>query len=348
MTDRSRRLVPFDRWPNADRVAWECAITAGDILDGHGPAAHWSAATRRTNLQHYGRWLAHLLRAGTDLDAARPAQRVTPEVVRSYIAELKTEIAPRTVVSSLVGLKVMIKALAPDHNWRWLADVCNALDRSSLPRTDKRARMRDSGEIYAAAINELQRLSATPQTRRIDRVAFRDTLMLALAVARPIRLKNLTNIRIGQHLIQVDRRWLLTIPGNEVKNGQPLEFTLPPRLTPYLNIYLGQVRPTFLAEAESDVLWLTFEGVPLDQHSVYCRFILVTTRLFGVPINPHLLRDCAATTLSTASPALAQSAAALLGHRSFATTERHYIRANQLEAGRTLNAVLSLIKNAKG
>src|SRR4051812_13545632 len=51
----------------------------------------------------------------------------------------------------------------------------------------------------------------------------------------------------------------------------------------------------------------------------------ITRRLVGVAINPHLLRDCAATSLSTVSPAAALSAAALLGHRQFATTERYYI-----------------------
>jgi integrase len=38
----------------------------------------------------------------------------------------------------------------------------------------------------------------------------------------------------------------------------------------------------------------------------------------------HLFRDAAATTMSIADPAHVQVAATLLGHRTFATTERHY------------------------
>ena len=41
---------------------------------------------------------------------------------------------------------------------------------------------------------------------------------------------------------------------------------------------------------------------------------------------------------------MARAAAAILGHRSFTTTERYYIRANQLEASRTMNTTLSTIK----
>ena len=35
---------------------------------------------------------------------------------------------------------------------------------------------------------------------------------------------------------------------------------------------------------------------------------------------------------------------ALLGHRRFATTEKHYVKANQLEASRSVNAVLAELR----
>jgi hypothetical protein len=142
-----RRYLAFEAWPGADRAAWAAAIAEGDILDGQGPAAHWAAATRRTNIQHYARWLGFLLAEGRLFDNLRPEQRVARDAVRAYIARLEAEIAPRTVVSALVGLKVMIKAMVPHTNWRWLADVCNALNRSALPRRNKKARMRPTGEI---------------------------------------------------------------------------------------------------------------------------------------------------------------------------------------------------------
>src|SRR5690606_25052422 len=157
----------------------------------------------------------------------------------------RAEIAPRTVVSSLVGLKVMMKAMAPDVNWRWLADVCNALNRTSRPQKAKAARMRPTGEIYAAAIAELDRLLATPLKRRIERVAYRDTLMLAMLAARPLRLKNFTNIRLGKHLLRQANAWIIFIPGEETKNGQTLEYALPAGLNPYLQIYLDRVRESF-------------------------------------------------------------------------------------------------------
>jgi integrase/recombinase XerD len=343
--DRSwRRYLPFADWPSADRQAWNEAILEGDILDGRGPAAHWASATRRINCQHYSRWLGFLRHCGSLEIEGVPQSRVTKQKVKTYVEHLRSEIAPRTVVSSLVGLKVMMKAMAPDVDWRWLADACNALNRAARPQKEKTTRMRPTGNIYAAALAELDRLLATPLTRRIERVAYRDTLMLAMLAARPLRLKNFSDIQIGRHLVREGPVWLLVIPGEEVKNKQPLEYGLPPSIDPYLEVYLERVRPTFGAASGEQALWLTFEGTPLADHSIHCRFVLVTKRLLGVSINPHLLRDCAATSLSTESPAMARAAAAILGHRSFTTTERYYIRANQLEASRTMNTTLSTIK----
>jgi hypothetical protein len=129
-----RHYLPFEAWPIGDWAAWRAAIAGGDILDGQGPAAHWADSTKRTNRQHYSRWLGFLVAEDLLREDLPPEERVTPETVRAYVLHLQVEIAPRTVVSALVGLKVTIKAMAPQANWRWLADVCNALNRRSLPR----------------------------------------------------------------------------------------------------------------------------------------------------------------------------------------------------------------------
>ena len=119
----SRRYLAFDAWPSGDRAAWMAAIAKGDILDGQGPAAHWADATKRTNLQHYSRWLRFLAAEACLREDLRPEERVTPDAVRAYVLRLQAEIAPRTVVSALVGLKVVIKAMAP-HAQLALAGRC--------------------------------------------------------------------------------------------------------------------------------------------------------------------------------------------------------------------------------
>jgi hypothetical protein len=57
-----------------------------------------------------------------------------------------------------------------------------------------------------------------------------------------------------------------------------------------------------------------------------------------VPINPHLFRDCAATTIATEDPGHIGIASRLLGHASIRTTDRHYRQANSINASRHYEA----------
>ena len=81
-----------------------------------------------------------------------------------------------------------------------------------------------------------------------------------------------------------------------------------------------------------------------DPHVASHRITRLTRRLFGAPINPHLLRDCAASSLAAVSSDMARAAAPLLGHRHFSTTERYYIQADNLAASRRIGAILDQVK----
>ncbi len=165
--DPMRRAIPFADWPCLDQRAWEAAVAEGDLLDGRGrgPAAHWATRTKQTNSQHYGRWLGWLLWSGQLAADALPADRVTPAAVRAYHRHLAGLVAPMTVLSLMVGLKVTIAAMAPDRSWRWLQDLCNRVQRRAKPKTDKRSRIRPTGGIYVAALLELEALPSENLTR---------------------------------------------------------------------------------------------------------------------------------------------------------------------------------------
>jgi integrase len=70
----------------------------------------------------------------------------------------------------------------------------------------------------------------------------------------------------------------------------------------------------------------------MTQMAIYDRVRARTQDEFAAAINPHLFRDAAATTMAIADPANVCLAAPLLGHRSFATTERYYRQARAQEA----------------
>jgi site-specific recombinase XerD len=239
----------------------------------------------------------------------------------------------------------MMQAMAPDRNWRWLQDACNRVQINARPSRDKRMRMRPTGEIVAAALAELELLPTSDLSVKAA-LAYRDALMLALLAARPLRKKNFTALELGRHLIRTEEGWLITIPAEETKTHQPISFEVPEPLIPWFERYLSEVRPQFPQAAESSRLWLGKDGVMRDPHVVRHRITKLTRRLFGTPINPHLLRDCAASSLAAVSVDMARAAAPLLGHRHFSTTERYYIQADNLAASRRLGSILDRLKTA--
>lgn len=341
--DPSRRTLPISKWPAKDRSAWIHAIQDGDLLEGRGPAAHWAERTKETNIQHYGRWLGWLAWQGRLDPAADPADRITRETVSAYVDHLRRIVAPKTRLSMLVGLKVVVKAMAPDRSWRWLQDACNRLQRIATPSRDKRLRVRSSRDIYTAALDQLERtVTDTPDLEQA--IAYRDALMLALLAARPVRVKNMTSIEIGRHLVRQGNTWHLQFEAGEVKNRVPLDFTVPASLAAHVDHYLDRVRPAFPQAASSRLLWLNRYGTRLGRQFVYWRITKLTRRLFDQAINPHLLRDCAATTLAVEAPEIVAVARPLLGHTHAETTERYYIQASQLMASRRINALLDALK----
>ena len=344
--DASRRALPYSEWPIGDRLAWEKAIADGDIFDGRGPAAHWASPTKRTNIQHYGRWLGYLLWRGELVSSASPESRVTTDAVRAYNLHLEEIVAPRTRLSMLVGLKVMMQAMAPAQNWRWLQDICNHVQRSARPTRDKRGRILPTDEIYKAALRELRWLP-TERLSLEEAIRFRDAFMLALLAARPLRVKNFTALAFGRHLHPAGTGWLIAIPADETKTHRPIEFYMPENLIPWFERYREKVRPLFPGASQSDRLWLNYRGPKVGQHFIYLRIAKITSRLLGRSLNPHLLRDCAASSMATESVALARAAAPLLGHSHFSTTERYYLQANTLAASRQLNALLASIRTSE-
>ena len=70
----------------------------------------------------------------------------------------------------------------------------------------------------------------------------------------------------------------------------------------------------------------------------------VTLRTLGKSLNPHLFRDCAATSVALEDPEHVRIIASILGHSSLSTAEKYYNQAHTLEAGRVYQNVMTAIR----
>jgi integrase len=171
----------------------------------------------------------------------------------------------------------------------------------------------------------------TPKARAI---VFRDGLMVALLALRPLRRGNFAGVRLGQHLHKTPTGYRIEIPSEESKTGQLLETTIPEDLLPWLDQYLHLYRPILLGGAVNEHLWVSKKGRAYSPKHLGERITRITRRLVGVAVNPHLFRDCAATTIATVDPEHVRMVMSLLGHKTPLTAERYYNHARSLEAGR--------------
>ena len=83
----------------------------------------------------------------------------------------------------------------------------------------------------------------------------------------------------------------------------------------------------------------------MTRNQIYMRVTARTRDGLGRSINPHLFRDCAATSIAIDDPDHIGIASRLLGHRAASTTERYYNHARGVEASRLMQQHILALRN---
>jgi integrase/recombinase XerD len=344
--DPTRRCLKVNEWPETDQQAWCALFAPGDILDGTmGAGCHWTEETRRKYGKGYGRWLTFLITTCQLDQGTPPAARVTPDRVVAYMDKLSDDgIADWTLWGRIAELLAVARAFDSGIDWSWLRRIVRYLETNSVDSRNKLPRLRPAGEIAAWAYGRMDEIIANPPV--LDPAShFRDALMIGLLITCPtMRLSNLAMIEIGRHLRLLEDSYHLSFNADETKTSKPMSIPVPASLTPYISHYIDAVRPGLLKGADSQRLWINRYGKPMKDKGIYLRITTVTERAFGAPINPHLFRDCAATTVAIDDPEHVGTAAHVLGHDDPRTTEKHYIQANSLAAGRRLRKSVDALR----
>ncbi|MGH6791504.1 MAG: hypothetical protein ACRECF_02045 [Methyloceanibacter sp.] len=169
---------------------------------------------------------------------------------------------------------------------------------------------------------------------------YRDGLIIALLAADPLRLANKTGLEIGRTLIKDGATWSLNIPAEETKAGRLHLAILPDWSVSCIDRYVEHYRPLFRNADTTNRLWLSRNGRPLDDDSLYNLVCKRTYEAFGKKINPHLFRSCLATSTAIHYGAHMGLAMTVLDHKSKEVMERHYIHAQMIDAVRAYQKIL--------
>lgn len=330
-------------WPAADCAAWGRAIIATDYFDDEATAAGWRPKTRASAASAYGRWLSYL-------KYRRPASlqqpldtRLNEQVVSDYAKVLAARMRAMSVASELNHLALALTAMAPNIDWKWLRSIQSAWQRRAQ-RRDLRPRMVHPARLLALGL-DLMETAESAGNRIAGARQYRDGLLIALLACRPLRRRTLCAVEIGRHLRRTGDRYVLAIPGEDMKSGVAIEFDVPDELNPYLMRYIDVHRQAFPGAARTPALWMSSMGGALGDDAVYDLVSRRTRAAFGFSVNPHLFRHIAATAIARESPESVATARDLLTHANLDTTASYYLQATTSAAAKTYAAILDALRS---
>jgi integrase len=342
-----------EEWPAADQVAWAKAFVPGDPFSPGGLGAGWALASRQQIAAGYGKWLVWLDEQGLLDPKAPPASRATRPMLAAYTKRLQADYSPFTVQGRVQQVGDALRIMAPDQDLRWISRGAWRLRNKAVPITDKRARLQSPTRLIDLGLSLMEDAQAEEVTLA-SAMTFRDGLIIAFLAFRPLRAKNLAMICCGQHLARRGEEWWVAFAGDEMKNKRPLEFPFPAALSPHLETYLNIYRPVLLTTGKPQApaliarLWVSRDATALGQQTIAHHIQRRTRAEFGIALNPHGFRDCAATWIATYDPEHVQIVAAILGHSCMETSERYYNLARGLEAGRRYHAEIKVRRDSAG
>ena len=338
-------------WPDADRLAWLDGLRPASLLAAAPrPAARWRDSTRQLIEVGYGRWLSWLRDKGLLDPGTTPGGRATEEQVTAYWTDLAATVGDYTTVGRLQQLGDALRVMAPTEDWSWLLRASYRLGAKAVPVKDKRGRMRSPHELLALG-HDLMNGADTdvygPPVVRARR--HRDGLIIALLALRPNRGGNIGSIALDQHLCRRGTAWELKFQPEEAKHGRSIEQSWPAELVPGLERHIADYRPRLLACATrahppTHQLWISSHGRPMTYCALAIQVKARTKAAFGLSVNPHLFRDCAATAVATHTPELVGDVLLLLGHSTPATADRHYNQATSLQASHDYQAIIEQVR----
>ncbi len=343
----------FSAWPVADQDAWHRAVAPPNLLNEEiGYACRWRPSTQELIKVAYGCWLAFLQDTGAFIASEDPAMRVNLARVTAYWASMEAVgLAPNTVGNRLQHLGDAIRAMFPSQDWQWLRLGACRVQAKAKPLRDKKARMQPAEDVLKLGLDMIHAAENDRFRAPVDRaVIFRDGLLICLFTLVPLRRANMAGIIVGEHLIKRGDKWMLSFDGSETKRNRPFEIKFPNLLVVHLDRYLAVHRPLLIKCSRKSPgplsgLWISQHGTQMTGCAIALQIAARTKEEFGRPINPHLFRDIAATTIATADPTNVVDVMATLGHSSMVSSQKHYIRANSAKATKRHQALIDFLRD---
>ena len=347
---RKKLSLSFDEWPANDRALWSIASSSLSVFNDEAKnCSYLSQLNREQLVKGYSLWLGFLKRSGLLSGEASPGGRVTRQTLGGFVKECTERVAYTTTHTRLSDLNQTLRFIDPKFDRAPIIKLMKRIKRHAHPTQNKIARLCTANELWCAGLERMCCVeNRVFEKQGVKALCFMDGLIICLLAARPIRLGNLQSMNLGDHLTKNGEIYYLELKAEETKNKLAEFDPLPAELTPYMDRYLNHYRPLLLQGNSSQAVWISGYHRRASKFRLSDRIRKATKEELGKAVNPHLFRDCVATSIADLSPKNTGMASRLLNHRSTKTTENHYIHANRkLSALRWMDLVENRQKEIK-
>jgi integrase len=344
--DPETAVLKVQDWPKADQTLWLASFSRDDPFAETGQMSGLREISNTKVAKGYGRFLTFVIRHDSEALNFPPGDRITPERTKAFVDNMRLAgNGDRTLLARLQELHSAACVMAPKGYFDFIRRLEARIRANAKPVRKKQERFVTSDELLDLGLKLLADADqqSTPRLKAID---YRDGLMIALLALRPLRRKNFAEITLDHHLVKRNGSWILKFERDETKTHDRIERAWPEILVDHLEHYIGVHRPILMAikgrwqKPINGELWVSSNSSPLTEMAVYQQVTNRTEEAFGRSINPHLFRDAAASTMALEDPTHVRVGASVLAHRSFQTTEQHYIQAQMTQAHESFTAFM--------
>lgn len=335
--------LPLPQWPEGDQLTWLANTERGRRHRQRKRADHYADASLLKFRKGYSRWLGFLSHQGWLDPMLAPGERVTAERLDVYFDALQgAGNADHTAVGRFRELAVALALLEPEQDWRWVRGPCGGVIPRHL-RSRRQLVVPHPRVLYHWGC-ELMDTASTAVSSLAAALQFRDGLIIAIEAARARRLRSMAWLQVGTELSrQPDGCWRIDLPPSRVKTQKSDSFRLPVHLTPYVDRYLGEIRPFLLRGRESTAMWIGNMGQDLSQKTYGEMYGLRAKTRFKIRFGPHRSRHAAATAGAIDAPHDPTLVARMLRITPGVAREA-YNRAGQAGAAKTFNTLIDALQ----
>jgi integrase len=335
--------IPLDQFPESFQQDVQSAYDRWadtDILDDLGPDKPLAPGTLRKRMVQIRELASAMVLSGTDISEVTSLRQLVEVESAKAILRFFLERANGKTNSRIHGLATFLKTLAKhdicvhDGHLQQLQDLCRRLDPGSVGMTERnRDRLRPFEDRKNVQLILGLPSSTIAQVLREDRGLKKDAhkvqwaLAVELLTMAPIRLKNLAGLDVDRHIVRtrsIDGEVHLVVPGEEVKNDEPLNHPLPKETVEILDLYLREFRPRLCAPENPWLFPGKSDEAAKSGHTLSQQVSKFIAKATGLKINIHLFRHLAAKLYLDQNPGQYENVRRHLGHRDIRTTVNAY------------------------